>query len=60
MYPVIPLNLNKLRLRTIQHVFEHDKNLQPGKWVKVTSWDDPEARRKISAAPGHCAKAKKA
>jgi len=30
------------RLATIQHFFEHYKDLEPGKWVKVLGWGGPE------------------
>ena len=30
------------RLLTIQHFFEHYKDLEAGKWVKVTGWGGPE------------------
>ncbi|MCM5569373.1 inorganic diphosphatase [Burkholderiaceae bacterium FT117] len=30
------------RLATIQHFFEHYKDLEPGKWVKVVGWGGPE------------------
>ncbi|MCO5119027.1 MAG: inorganic diphosphatase [Burkholderiaceae bacterium] len=30
------------RLLTIQHFFEHYKDLEPGKWVKVSGWGGPE------------------
>ena len=33
-----PEDLNPLRLKTIQHFFEHYKDLEPGKWVKVEGW----------------------
>ena len=33
------------RLAQIQHFFEHYKDLEPGKWVKVIGWDGPEAAR---------------
>jgi len=29
----------------IKHFFEHYKDLEPGKWVKVESWGDAEAAR---------------
>jgi inorganic pyrophosphatase len=38
-------DLNPLRLKTIQHFFEHYKDLEPGKWVKVLGWKGPEAAR---------------
>ena len=34
------------RLAQIQHFFEHYKDLEPGKWVKVVRWEGPEAARK--------------
>jgi inorganic pyrophosphatase len=27
-----------MRLKTIQHFFEHYKDLEEGKWVKVRGW----------------------
>jgi len=30
------------RLAQIQHFFEHYKDLEPGKWVKVLGWGGPE------------------
>ena len=41
-----PEDLNDLRLQQIQHFFEHYKDLEPGKWVKVLGWDGPEAAKK--------------
>jgi inorganic pyrophosphatase len=38
-----PEDLNPLRLKTIQHFFEHYKDLEEGKWVKVLGWEGPEA-----------------
>ena len=38
-------DLNPLRLKTIAHFFEHYKDLEPGKWVKVLGWKGPEAAR---------------
>ena len=38
-----PEDMNPLRLKTIQHFFEHYKDLEPGKWVKVLGWEGPEA-----------------
>ena len=40
-----PEDLNPMRLKTIEHFFEHYKDLEPGKWVKVTGWDGPEAAK---------------
>jgi inorganic pyrophosphatase len=36
-------DLNPIRLKTIQHFFEHYKDLEPGKWVKVQGWEGPES-----------------
>lgn len=33
-----PEDLNDLRLQQIQHFFEHYKDLESGKWVKVDGW----------------------
>ena len=41
-----PEDLNPMRLNTIQHFFEHYKDLEPGKWVKVQGWEGPDAARK--------------
>ena len=37
-----PEDLQDLRLQQIQHFFEHYKDLEPGKWVKVDGWFGPE------------------
>ncbi len=41
-----PEDLNTLRLKTIAHFFEHYKDLEPGKWVKVLGWEGPESAKK--------------
>ena len=41
-----PEDLNPLRLKTIAHVFEHYKDLEVGKWVKIIGWEGPEAAKK--------------
>jgi len=33
-----PEDINPLRLNQIQHFFEHYKDLEPGKWVKIHGW----------------------
>jgi inorganic pyrophosphatase len=38
-----PEDLQPLRLKTIAHFFEHYKDLEEGKWVKVLGWEGPEA-----------------
>ena len=37
-----PEDVNPMRLNAIQHFFEHYKDLEPGKWVKVRGWGGPE------------------
>ncbi len=41
-----PEDVNPMRLKTIAHFFEHYKDLEPGKWVKVLGWEGPEAASK--------------
>jgi inorganic pyrophosphatase len=40
-----PEDLNPLTLKTISHFFEHYKDLEAGKWVKVLGWEGPEAAK---------------
>jgi inorganic pyrophosphatase len=40
-----PEDMNELRLRQIQHFFEHYKDLEKGKWVKVEGWGGPDDAR---------------
>jgi inorganic pyrophosphatase len=40
-----PEDMNQMRLNTIRHFFEHYKDLEPNKWVKVVGWEGPEAAR---------------
>jgi len=43
--------LPEITIKQVQHFFEHYKDLEPGKWVKVLGWGDAaEARRLIAAA----------
>ncbi len=45
-----PEDLQPERLAQIRHFFEHYKDLEPGKWVKVEGWLGPaEARAEIMA-----------
>ncbi len=38
-------DLPDLLRQQIRHFFEHYKDLEPGKWVKVTGWGDIDAAR---------------
>lgn len=40
-----PEDLQDLRLQQIQHFFEHYKDLEPGKWVKIEGWADAQAAK---------------
>ena len=52
-------DLPRITLEQIQHFFEHYKDLEPGKWVKVIGWGDAaEAQRLISEAIERHRKAK--
>jgi inorganic pyrophosphatase len=39
-------DINPMRLKTIQHFFEHYKDLEVGKWVKVVGWEGVESAKK--------------
>ena len=55
-----PEDMNDLRLRQIQHFFEHYKDLEKGKWVKVEGWFGPEeAKAEIMASAEAYKKANK-
>ncbi len=50
LYPVYrniksPEDLPEEELKRIQHFFEHYKDLEPGKWVKVKGWEGIEAAK---------------
>ncbi len=50
-------DLPQITLEQIQHFFEHYKDLEPGKWVKIIGWGDAtEARRFITEAIERAAK----
>ena len=40
-------DLPDITLQQIQHFFEHYKDLEPGKWVKVLRWGGPEDAHKL-------------
>jgi len=41
-----PEDMNELRLNQIQHFFEHYKDLEKGKWVKIKGCEGPEAAKR--------------
>jgi len=40
-----PEDINQMRLKAIQHFFEHYKDLEAGKWVKIQGWEGPESAK---------------
>ena len=43
-----PRDLPQVTTQQIAHFFEHYKDLEPGKWVRVASWvEAEEAKREI-------------
>lgn len=40
-------DLPTITLEQIQHFFEHYKDLEPGKWVKIHHWGDAAEARKL-------------
>jgi inorganic pyrophosphatase len=40
-----PEDLAPVRLKTIAHFFEHYKDLEANKWVKILGWEGPESAR---------------
>jgi inorganic pyrophosphatase len=40
-------DLPEIDLKRIQHFFEHYKDLEPEKWVRVGSWRDPEVAHRL-------------
>lgn len=55
-----PRDLPELTLAQIAHFFQHYKDLEPGKWVKVEGWVGPqEAKKEILEGVARYARAKK-
>ena len=40
-------DLPPITLEQVQHFFEHYKDLEPGKWVKMDGWGDAEEARQL-------------
>ncbi len=53
-------DLPKITLDQIQHFFEHYKDLEPGKWVKLTGWGDAAKAKQLIIEAMERAKAAKA
>jgi inorganic pyrophosphatase len=56
-----PRDLPEITTRQIAHFFEHYKDLEPGKWVRVGIWVEAEdARREIVDSIARFRRAKRA
>ncbi|KPH78899.1 MULTISPECIES: inorganic diphosphatase [Bosea] len=53
-------DLPKITLDQIQHFFEHYKDLEPGKWVKLAGWGDATKAKQLIVEAMDRAKAAKA
>jgi inorganic pyrophosphatase len=42
-------DIPEIDLKRIQHFFEHYKDLEPEKWVRVGNWRDPEEAHRVIA-----------
>jgi len=51
-------DLPRITLDQIQHFFEHYKDLEPGKWVKLLGWGDAAKARSLIVEAMERAKAK--
>lgn len=40
-------DLPEITLKQIEHFFEHYKDLEPGKWVKMGGWQDVDVAKKL-------------
>jgi inorganic pyrophosphatase len=52
-------DLPQITLDQIQHFFEHYKDLEPGKWVKIIGWGGAEEAQQLILQAIERAKAKK-
>jgi inorganic pyrophosphatase len=40
-------DLPPITIEQVQHFFEHYKDLEPGKWVKMNGWGDAEEAKQL-------------
>ena len=52
-------DLPDITLKQIEHFFEHYKDLEPNKWVKVTGWGDADRAKAMVLESIERAKGKK-
>ena len=43
-------DIPSITLQQIEHFFAHYKDLEPGKWVKISRWGDAEEARRMLMA----------
>jgi inorganic pyrophosphatase len=51
-------DLPQITLEQIRHFFEHYKDLEPGKWVKIAGWGDADEAKRLIVEAIERAKAK--
>ena len=49
-------DLPQITLQQIEHFFEHYKDLEPGKWVRIGGWHGAEVARRLIVEAIECAK----
>ena len=42
-----PTDMPEITLKQIEHFFEHYKDLEPGKWVKIGDWGGSDMARQL-------------
>ena len=47
----------EITLQQIEHFFEHYKDLEPGKWVKIGDWQNADRARELIVSAIERAKA---
>ncbi|MGV0818275.1 inorganic diphosphatase [Martelella sp. AMO21009] len=52
-------DIPEIQLKQIEHFFEHYKDLEPGKWVKIFGWHDAAEAKKLIVEAIERAKSKK-
>ena len=52
-------DLPEITLKQIEHFFEHYKDLEPGKWVKIFGWKDASVAKQLIVEAIERAQAKK-
>ena len=40
-------DMPEITLKQVEHFFQHYKDLEPGKWVKIGGWEDEDFAREL-------------